>query len=178
LLLGAFFDSPKLVPPVALEAAGPIVERSEPPGVRAIKDPAAIAPHLDQADVAKYPEVLGDRRLGEAQRGRDVPDGTRVGREIVQDVSTPRFGDGVERVRRGGGARHKPIIFLYRNMSSGSIWSATARRRRTHASPATPLPVIAGRIVSRAPAESGERPLMPLLPEVPAPAHRREEAET
>jgi hypothetical protein len=94
------------------------VERSNPLCVRAVEDLAAVTPLLNQANVAKHSEVLGDRRLREAQRHDDVANGMLSGREIVQDVSTPRFGDGVEGVRRRGGARHRAIIFPYWNMSS------------------------------------------------------------
>jgi hypothetical protein len=106
IALGAFFDSPELVAPVAFESAGPFVERSDPLGVRAIETLAAIAAHLDQTDVAKHAKVLGDRRLCEAEGYNDVAHGTLAGREIVQNVSTTRFGDGVERVRRRGCPRH------------------------------------------------------------------------
>jgi glyoxylase-like metal-dependent hydrolase (beta-lactamase superfamily II) len=121
MALGAFLDSPELVAPVAFESGRPFVERPDPLGVRAIENLAAVTPHLHQADVTKHAEVLGDRRLRKAQRYNDVADGTLAGCEIVQDVSTTRFGDGVERVRRRGSARHRTMIFLYWNMSSGSI---------------------------------------------------------
>src|SRR5688572_1459519 len=106
IALGAFFDSRELVAPVAFESTGPFVERSDPRCVRAIEALAAVATHFHQADVEKHAEVLGDRRLCQAQRYDDVADRTLARREIVQDVSTTRFGDGVEGVRRRGGARH------------------------------------------------------------------------
>src|SRR5687768_16593699 len=98
IALGAFFDSRELVAPVAFESTGPFVKRSDSHCVRAIEGLAALPAHLHQADVAKHAQVLGDRRLREAQRYNDVADGTLARREIVQDVSTTRFGDGVERV--------------------------------------------------------------------------------
>ena len=79
IALGAFFDSPELVAPVAFESAGPFVERSDPFSVRAIEALAAVAAHLDQPDVTKHAEVLGHRRLRKAQRHNDVTDGTLAG---------------------------------------------------------------------------------------------------
>jgi hypothetical protein len=81
------------------------VERTDLWSVRTIEDLAAVTPCIDQADVAQDPEVFGDGRLREAQRDNDIADGMFPGREKLQDVSTSRFGDGVEgvRCRRGPG---------------------------------------------------------------------------
>jgi len=119
-LLGAFFDSCELRAPVAFESAGPLVKWSEVLCVGAIEHLTAVTSHVYQADVAENPEVFGHRRLREAQRPDDVADGTLAGREIVQDLSPTRFGDGVEGVGGRGGARHSRIIYPYGNMSSGS----------------------------------------------------------
>ena len=62
------------------------MERSDPLCVGAIENLTAVTPHVHQADVTKHAEVLGDRRLREAQRDNDVADGTLAGRKIVQDV--------------------------------------------------------------------------------------------
>jgi hypothetical protein len=107
IALGAFLDSHELVAPVAFESAGPFVERPDPFRVRAIEHLAAVTPYLDEADVAKHAEVLGDRRLRKVQRRDDVADGTLAGREIIQDVTTTWFSDGIEGIRRRGGARHR-----------------------------------------------------------------------
>jgi hypothetical protein len=106
LPFGAFLDSGELVAPVALEAAGPFVDRLDCIRVRTIERPAAVAPHLYQADVQKHPEVLGDGRLGKAKRHNDVADGVLGGGEEVQDVSPAGLGDGIEAVGGCGGAGH------------------------------------------------------------------------
>ena len=72
--------SRELLAPGPLESAGPFVERSEPRCVRAIENLAAVAPDVYKADVAKDSEVLGYRRLGEAQGRDDVTDGMRARR--------------------------------------------------------------------------------------------------
>src|SRR5579864_502154 len=116
--LGALLDAAQLVPPEALELARPVVERPERIGVGAVEHPAPVAAHVDQADVAEHAEVLRDGRLLDAQAGRDLPDRTLLEREKAQDLPAPRFGDRVEGVRGGGGARHgSDYRCRYGNMS-------------------------------------------------------------
>jgi hypothetical protein len=86
--------------------------------VRAIERVTTVTTLVHEADIAEHPQVLRNRGLRKAQRTDDVGHVALAGREIVQDVSTARFGDGVEDVRRDGGARHHKIIFLCGNMSS------------------------------------------------------------
>ena len=52
--LGALLDATELVLPVALELARPFVERADGLGVGAIEHLAAVAPHVDEADVAQH----------------------------------------------------------------------------------------------------------------------------
>lgn len=103
---GALLDSEQLAAPVALETAGPGVERSYPVSIRAIEDLTAVPPQVHQADVAKDAEMFRDGRLGQSERQDDVADGPLAGRQVCKDVPAARFGDGVERVRGGRGARH------------------------------------------------------------------------
>jgi hypothetical protein len=62
--------------------------------------------------------MLGHGRLSEAEGNGDVADGTLFRTEILENLAAPGFGDRVERIGRGGSARHEPIIFPYRNMST------------------------------------------------------------
>jgi hypothetical protein len=48
------------------------VQRPDPTDVRLIEDLPALSPRLYKADVMQHAEVLGDRRLREAQGGDDV----------------------------------------------------------------------------------------------------------
>jgi len=113
-LLGPFLDSNELASPIALESAGPFVDRFDCFCVGTIERLAPVASHFHQADVQKHPEVLGDRRLREAEPLDDGADGALGGREEVQDVSPAGFGDGVEAVGGRGGAGHEPYYM--------SIW--------------------------------------------------------
>jgi hypothetical protein len=74
--------------------------------------------------------MLRDRWLGKSERLHDVADGPFAGRKVFQDVSTPRFGDGVERVRGGGGAGHTHIIFLYGNVSRAHLHAVVLSKIR------------------------------------------------
>jgi hypothetical protein len=74
------------------------VKRSDFLWVRAVEHVAALTPDIDQADVQQYLQVFGHRRLGEPESHNDIAHGMLPWREIFQDVSTSRLGDGVERV--------------------------------------------------------------------------------
>src|SRR6266849_6361708 len=61
------------------------------------------------------------RRLLETQAVRNVTDGTFLQSQIVQNVEPTRLGSGIEGIRCGRCARHENNIFLYKNMSSGTL---------------------------------------------------------
>jgi hypothetical protein len=86
------------------------VKRADSVGVGAIEHAASVAANVDQADVAKNAQMFGDGGLFEAERIDDITDGTFVESEKGKDVAAARFGDGVEGVGGGGGARHKKRI--------------------------------------------------------------------
>ncbi len=105
-VFGALLDANQLVTPVAFERRRPFVQRPDRLGVRAVEHVAPFAPDVHQADVAQHLQVLRHGRLPHPEAVDDVADGTFVGGEERKDVAPPRLGDGVEAVRRGGGARH------------------------------------------------------------------------
>jgi hypothetical protein len=51
--------------------------------VGTIESLTPVSSHFHQTDVQKHPEVLGDRRLREAESRRDGADGALGGREEV-----------------------------------------------------------------------------------------------
>ena len=118
IALGSFLHSHELAAPIALESAGPFVERSDLRCVGAIENLAAVAPYLYQSDISKHAEMLGDGRLRKRERQHDVANGTLAGREVFQDVSSAWLSNGVEGVGGRRRTRHDVIIFPYWNMSS------------------------------------------------------------
>jgi hypothetical protein len=130
-------DAKQLLAPVALEPAGPFMQRPDCFGVGAIEDAAPFATHVDQADLAQHLQMFGNRWLPEAERRDHVADRTFLGRKVVEDFASPGFGYRVERIRRRGGARHTAFLFRYGNMSS-----SLALCRNSH--PSCPIPVAYG----------------------------------
>src|SRR4029453_13659296 len=75
--------------------------------------------HCDETDVSQDLEVLGDRRLLELERIRNLTYRALLRRDELEDVPTPRLGNRVERIGRRRGARHElTYIFPYGNVSS------------------------------------------------------------
>ena len=97
------------------------MERTDGFGVGPIKHVAAVASDADKADVFEDAEMLGDRRLLDAQAIDDLVDRAFLKNEVVQDVATAGFGDCVEGVGGCGGPWHGTNIFLYGNMSSAIL---------------------------------------------------------
>jgi hypothetical protein len=116
--LGAFLHAGKLMVPITLECARPFVQWLNGVGVGSIKHLSSLPSDIHKTDFEQHPKVLRNRRLGQTQRGDNVIYGALLGDEEGEDVAATRFGDGVEGVGGGGGARHERIIFLYGNMSS------------------------------------------------------------
>ena len=67
---------------------------------------ASLAPDVDQADVAQHLQMFRYGRLAHPEAVDDFADRAFVGGEEREDVPPPRFGNGVEAIRRGGGAGH------------------------------------------------------------------------
>lgn len=122
------FDAPKLPAPMLGEHAGPVVYRLECLCVRSIHDPPAIAPQSDEVDISEHVQMLRDRRLPQLECLGDFADRPFIGRDELEDLSTTRFGYGVEWIGCGQSAGHVLIyIFRYRNMSR-----TTGRQRVCH----------------------------------------------
>jgi hypothetical protein len=120
LSLCPLFDARQLMAPEALEDLRPLMERPDRLDVGAIEHLAPVAPHVNQANVAAHPEVLGDRRLSQAQRRDDVADWPFAGREVDKNVAPARLGYGVKDIRAGGCTRHAAIT-EYVNWSAASL---------------------------------------------------------
>ena len=78
------------------ESIGPLVKRSNRVDVGAIEHLLAVAPHLDQPDIAEDPQVFRDRRLREPERLDNRGDGMFVTRQKIQNRPALRLGDRVE----------------------------------------------------------------------------------
>ncbi len=78
--------------------------------------------HGNEPYLSEDAEVFGDGGLGEAEVLDEVVDALTGGvGEEVDDVTAAGFGDGVEGVGGCGGSGHGGSIFLYGNMSRGSL---------------------------------------------------------
>src|SRR5712691_9373292 len=115
---GVLLDPRQLTPPMPGERAAPLVDRAQRIGVGAIEDPAAVATEIHEAHVTQDLQVLRDGRLRDPEHLRDVADRPLLRREVIENVAAAALRDRVERIRRGGGPGHDPIIFPYRNMSN------------------------------------------------------------
>src|SRR5205085_404126 len=87
LAFGAFLDAHQLVTPESLESRGPLVKRANRFGICAIEFLPAVAPHVDEADIAEDAEVFRDGRLLQAERGDDLGHGPFLEGEEGKDVA-------------------------------------------------------------------------------------------
>ena len=92
--------------PEALEGFGPLMQRTNSFSVGAIEHAAAVAAHVDQADLAEDAEMLGDGGLFKPERVHDVTDWTLPKSQKGQNLAPPRLGNGVESVGGSGGTWH------------------------------------------------------------------------
>ena len=72
LALGALLDAVELVIPERLEGPDPVVDCLEAIGVQFVQPLLARAAHADKAHLPQHPQVLGDLRLGQAERSDHV----------------------------------------------------------------------------------------------------------
>jgi hypothetical protein len=100
-------DARELVPPIAFESARPLIDGPDCFDVGAIQNLATIPPQIDETNIAKDAQMLGDRRLRQAQCHNDLPDRTLVGCEEIEDGAPLRFGNGVEHIRVRSSTWHK-----------------------------------------------------------------------
>src|SRR4030095_12392393 len=112
-------DAPELSAPVLGEHPAPVVNRAQPPGVGAIQNPLAVAPHRYEADAPQHLQVLRHRGLHQFEGLGNLVDGALFGGDDFQNVASTGLSDGVEGVRSRRCARHaNTYTFLYGNMSS------------------------------------------------------------
>src|SRR5258708_32818260 len=117
--LGTLLDADQLMLPVKPERARPLVEWPDRLGVRAIQHPPAVPAHMDETNISQHAQVLRHRGLLQVQGRHDLPHGSLLQRQIVQDVSPKWFGDGIEGIGNCGSSRHDcHNTFPYENMSS------------------------------------------------------------
>ena len=109
-LFGAFFNAIQLVFPEAFKLAGPLMERPDGFGVRAVEHAAAVAAYVNEVGFEQDTQMLGDRRLFEAQVRRNFADRVFPQGEVVQDFPAARLGNGIEDVGNNRGARHEARI--------------------------------------------------------------------
>jgi citrate lyase alpha subunit len=74
------------------------MKRPDGLGIGSIESPAAIAAHMDKANIVQDAEVLRDGGLLHVQCCDDVTDGAILQHEKVQYFPSARFSDCVERI--------------------------------------------------------------------------------
>src|SRR4029079_1528898 len=117
------FDPAQLATPVLSEQAAPVVNDAKRVGIGSIERPPPVAAHRDQVDIEQDLEVFGHRRLLERERVGDLADRSLFAGDEFENLPSPWFGDGVERIRRRGGACHRRQLYI-------PIWEYVKRRGR------------------------------------------------
>ena len=100
------------MPPQLLKRAGPLVQRPDGMGVRAIQHALAVSSSADEPDVAEHAQVLGYRGLWTVELFDEIADRPFLECEQRQNLTPPRLSHGIENVGGGCGACHSAIIFL------------------------------------------------------------------
>jgi hypothetical protein len=85
-----------LVVPELFEFAGPFVKRADGVGVGSVKHLAAVTADMDEANIVKHAEMLGDGWLCNAESRNNIADRMFLSSEITKDVAPARLGHGVE----------------------------------------------------------------------------------
>ena len=110
--------------PEPLEPACPLVDRSQPAGVKAVQALLACLAVPHQPDLPEHPQVLGRPRLGHPQLLGHLGHRPLTRPQQDQDRPALRLGDRVEDVRRRRCSCHGAIICRYRYASrrkSGAV---------------------------------------------------------
>src|SRR5215211_2523617 len=112
--LRALLNAAELMAPMLFEFLSPIMHRLEPLGLQLIQPLLALLSHGNDADFAKHPQMLRDRRLWNSQAHNQSTNGQCpfVG-EDVDDLSPPGLGNGVKHIGSRRSARHATFIFPY-----------------------------------------------------------------
>src|SRR5262245_58946148 len=112
VLLSVYFDAPELSAPVLGKHPAPVVNRAQRPGVGAIQNPLAVAPHRDEADAPQHLQVLRHRGLHQFEGLGNLVDGALFGGDDFQNVASTRFSDGVEGIGSRRCARHAKYVYI------------------------------------------------------------------
>jgi hypothetical protein len=110
LAFGGLLDVVKVIGPEPLECFGPVVYGFELLCFEAVASMLTVLVNHDQVHFSKDTEVLGNGRLRKPQLEDNFADDV-AGGEDVDDLATPRFGDGIEGIGCRGHSRHLPIVF-------------------------------------------------------------------
>jgi hypothetical protein len=102
--------------PRALEGAHPVVDGLQCWTVDAVPAVSTVGADEHETDGTQHTEVLGHLRLSEAEPIDELSHGGLPVAQGIEEDTTARLGDGVERVRRGCCASYVSIIFRYRNI--------------------------------------------------------------
>ncbi len=94
---------------MSLERLGPVVQRFERTRVRSVECPTPITARADEIHAVQHPQMLGYRWLLKFQRIHDLADRALAGRQVAEDVTATRLGNGVEDVGVCGGAGHTSL---------------------------------------------------------------------
>src|SRR5438132_410860 len=123
--------------PEPLEPAGPLVNRSQPAGVKAVQALLACLAVPHQSDLPEHPQVFGRPRLGHPQLLGQLGHRPLTRPQQYQDLPALRLGDRVEDVRRRRSSCHGAIICLYRNVCQCPVARprASSRSERRYLKP-------------------------------------------
>src|SRR6202023_1649638 len=104
--------------PEPLEPAGPLVNRSQPAGVKAVEASLACLAVPHQSYSPEHPQVFGRPRLGHPQLLGQLGHRPLTRPQQHQDLPALPLGDRVEDVRRSRCSCHGAIIYRYRHTST------------------------------------------------------------
>src|SRR4029079_14786914 len=80
------------------EPVDPVAENGDASGIELVQVPRSVAPMRDEADVLENPQVLRDLGPAHRQIGSEVADRPRSRLELLEEVSSRRVAQRVERM--------------------------------------------------------------------------------
>ena len=111
------------VRPQLAEGLQPAVELAERDGAQPVEPAVRVGAHLDEAGVAQHLEVLGHRRLREAQLVDELAHRALAGSQQFEDAASVRLGE-------RGKHRHTAILLAGDALAQARVARV---RRATHA---------------------------------------------
>src|ERR1700751_3083521 len=121
LLLGLLLNPQQLMRPQSLKSFRPLIQWTDCLSVRPIHHVPSIPPNAHQSHLTQHFQVLRHGRLLQPHSHHEVANWKLCGRQMLQNLASPRLGYSVKRIRCSRGPCHKVNIFLYRHMSSENI---------------------------------------------------------